>query len=635
MTPGKVLYTRRGERKTPSPPPQVHQEVVEDLSVDLPVKPGQASHIPQELFARIVSEFIPIEEILRDQLWLISRRLQNKILKSAIVHQDLSPRLRQQVWLGPLGRTDLIIQAEREKLGLASSAPAEEIFKFYRNFDRSPESISEIERDVVRTMPFNLNFSLKSETGPANRDKLQSVLLAASAAEPSVGYCQGMNFVVATLLVAFDFNESKAFFMFLAILRHYHFKHLYSPSVPLLPLRMFHFSRLVREHVPQVWHHLNSKTFSVEIFANQWIMTLYSYYIEPDILADKIWTLFFLLGWKFLLQFGVAILSLLEPQIVQMDVEEISAFMATSSRSSSSPIGTFSANSHPFSRESKIKDQLVYAIERFRIRNRDLDIYSQQFISAKLIQVVSTADLAVTTPRSLYDRKPNPEEIIVDETRIMGFSWVRMIADNTLVYLQIDLSSVSTPNRPREIISSPTKIVNVPVRSLIQLQQAVALVAENFNRDIAKISLQLQEVEKRLTAETKQFNALIATASKTDESFREVGRRKLVLTDALRDAVVSPGNTTLGGDSASGGIMPKDINELMKAVSAIEREYDERKEAKKAVYDVLVEQDKRMSTISDEKNCLIIKISSLAAQLEEFRNEIIYRSIQSAIASFS
>jgi hypothetical protein len=252
-----------------------------------------------------------------------------------------------------------------------------------------------------------------------------------------------------------------------------------------------------------------------------------------------------------------------------------------------------------------------------------------------LIQVVSTADLAVTTPRSLYDRKPNPEEIIVEQTRIMGFAWVKMIADNTLVYLQIDLSSVSTPNRPREIISSRTKIVNVPIRSLIQLQQAVALVADNFNRDIAKISLQLQEVEKRLTAETKQFNALIATASKTDESFREVGRRKLVLTDALRDAVVSPGNTTLGGDSASWAIMPKEINELMKAVSAIEREYDERKEAKKAVYDVLVEQDKRMSTISDEKNCLIIKISSLAAQLEEFRNEIIYRSIQSAIASFS
>lgn len=635
MTPGKVLYTRRGERKTPSPPPQVYQEDVKIESLDHPVKPVQEPYIPQELFARIVSEFIPIEEILRDQLWLISRRLQNKILKSAIVHQDLSPKLRQQLWLGPLGRTDLIIKAEREKLGLPSSTPAEEIFKYYKNCERTPESVSEIERDVVRTMPCNLNFSLKSETGPANRDKLRSVLLAASAAEPSVGYCQGMNFVVATLLLAFDSNESKAFFMFLAILRHYHFKHLYSPSVPLLPLRMFHFSRLVREHVPQVWHHLNTKTFSVEIFANQWIMTLYSYYIEPDILADKIWTLFFLLGWKFLLQFGVAILSLLEPQIVQMDVEEISAFMATSSRSSSSPVSTVSMNSHPFSRESRIKDQLLYAIERFRIRNRDLDTYSQQFMSEKLIQVVSTADLTTTTPRSLYERKPSSEEIIVEETRIMGFSWVRMIADNTLVYLQIDLSSVSTPNRPRAILNSPTKIVNVPIRSLIQLQQAVALVAENFNRDIAKVTAQLQEVEKRLIAETKQFNALIATASKTDESFREVGRRKLALTDALRDAVVSPGNTPHGSDSASSVIFPNDINELMKAVSAIEREYDERKEAKKAVYDVIVEQDKRMSAISDKKDFLIIKISSLAAELEEVRNEIIYRSIQSAIASFS
>lgn len=590
-SPAKALFVIRKQRSVKSPP------VVVFLDDD--PSPQQPPKLSSDLVLKIVSEFVPLEDIFSQSLYLISKKFRWKLVKFALIHQpafmeDMAHR--RWVWLTFCAR---------------ARGSENNIFSDFLAFERSPELVSEIERDIVRTMPSHPLFSLSNESvGSSNREKLRSVLLAISSAEPSVGYCQGMNFVAAILLLNLNMSPEDAFRMFRSIIRDYHFKYLYSPAVPLLPLRMFTFSRLVRQHVPQVWHHLNSKTFSVEIFANQWIMTLFAYYLDCSILGPHIWTLFFLQGWKVIYQIGLAILSLLEKEICAMDVEEISSFMASSR----------SANSvHPFSNRDRLTADLVLAVSKFRIKNSDLDMLSQQFLSEKLMTVLNSELVDDDDASSLKSSIDNLEEI---SSRSLGFVWLAT-RENRQKFLRVDLSAFSTPNRPfqPQVYKDAYRQVDVPVSSLRQIQRTLALVADKTNKEIGVTTNQLQEIERKLLVETKQFNALVFNASRVDDVFKEVANRKQGLAEKLSEAVI-------GGRG-------EEVRNLMKKMSEIEVEYDGKKLERNDMYAILSQLEDKIARISADKTKCIVRISSLTAELEATQNEVISRSIQSAIDSFS
>jgi len=566
--------------------------------------------LPLDILADIIGKYIPVEEILQRQYYSLSKRMRNKVLRCAVLHQELSQGTKSFLWLNLLCRTDKLFEKEAR----ASQ------YEFFLNQTRTDEELAEIQRDVVRTMPSHSTFASTSICGEKNRDKLFDLLRAVSAAEPAVGYCQGMNFVAATLLLNLEMNQEKSFLVFLSLLRFFHFKNLYSPSVPLLPLRMFMFSRLVRQHVPQVWHHLNSKTFSVDIFANQWIMTLYSYYLDPEILGDKIWTLFFLLGWKFIFVLGLAVLSLLQQHIVAMDVEEISTFMA-----STKSLKNRDSAVHPFTVKEQVPMQLEIALKKFRVTNSDLDLLAQQFLTQKIITVVQDADLSPGSSRSHLHASNSDHSMEAVDSKQIGFRWLTT-REGRKAFLRIDLSFLHTPNRPMESLEtwkSPTNqsgIVDVPVHSLQQMTKAVDMVSVNFLKEINRLSGDLKEVEKTLNAENKQFNSFVANAKQTDETYLEILNRKQSTTSALQQAV-------LGGSG--------NVPELLKAVSDIEKEFDDRKELRNSLYAVISAQERKIASIVFQKSELIVKISNLANDLENTRHDVIYRSIQSAIESFS
>lgn len=597
QSPGKVMYTPRRVRDNLN---TVKQEdtISRASSPPLPV-------LPMDVVILLIAQYVPLEEIFSNYIYLACRKFQFKLVKFALIHQPSfieNPAHRRWVWL--------VLCAHHQ-------GRPKGMFQDYLDKMRSADLVAEIERDIIRTMPSNPLFSTSNgEIGSIGREKLRSVLLAVSSAEPTVGYCQGMNFVAAILLMNLEMRPEDAFVMFIAILRNYHFKYLYSPSVPLLPLRMFTFSRLVRQHVPQVWHHLNSKTFSVEIFANQWIMTLFGYYLEPSILGPHIWTLFFLHGWKIVYQIGLAILSLLETEICGMDVEEISSFMASSR--------TGEGSVHPFSTRDRLTADLTMAVMKFGIKNSDLDRLAHQFLSERLMAVID-AELVDygdgSNNQSSSVRFDPPESLVEDGSRFPGFGWLKSI--DRPVYLQIDLSAFATPNRPHEplVYKDAHRQVNVPVSSLRQMQRTVALITERCNKEIAAVTAQLQDIERRLLVENKQFNALVFNASKVDDVFQEVAKRKLDIAERLSEAMRN-GNE-------------KEVRNLLSNVSDIENEYDFKKEQRNEMYSILSQQEDKIARIGADKTTAIVRITSLTAALEETRNDVITRSIQSAIDSFS
>jgi chromosome segregation ATPase len=163
--------------------------------------------------------------------------------------------------------------------------------------------------------------------------------------------------------------------------------------------------------------------------------------------------------------------------------------------------------------------------------------------------------------------------------------------------------------------------VDVPVSSLRQIQRTLALVADKTNKEIGVTTNQLQEIERKLLVETKQFNALVFNASRVDDVFKEVANRKQGLAEKLSEAVI-------GGRG-------EEVRNLMKKMSEIEVEYDGKKLERNDMYAILSQLEDKIARISADKTKCIVRISSLTAELEATQNEVISRSIQSAIDSFS
>lgn len=71
------------------------------------------------------------------------------------------------------------------------------------------------------------------------------VVVVIACLESSVGYCQGMNFVIAGFLTHLRCPIA-SFWMSVSLLRCFHYRLIFSPQVPQVGLRMFQFSEIVR-----------------------------------------------------------------------------------------------------------------------------------------------------------------------------------------------------------------------------------------------------------------------------------------------------------------------------------------------------------------------------------------------------
>lgn len=233
--------------------------------------------------------------------------------------------------------------------------------------------LGEIMRDVGRTCPGHPFFDTKK--GQPGEILLARVLCATLSSTPNIGYCQGMNFVVAMLLLAripkymleesylkydrennndavadddndgadeatkatvdslehsdvyqFDQCEADVFWMFQSILikneRGLEMEFIWKPSFPKMKLRVFQFDRLLELYLPAVHAHFESMSLSPEVVVSQWFMTLFSNTI-PLPYTFYIWDYVFIANWPGIFRITLAILYVLQEKLLDMDLEEV------------------------------------------------------------------------------------------------------------------------------------------------------------------------------------------------------------------------------------------------------------------------------------------------------------------------
>ncbi|GFR04911.1 rab GTPase-activating protein 1 [Trichonephila clavata] len=190
-----------------------------------------------------------------------------------------------------------------------------EVYKSLVNKDSSFESI--IQRDIYRTFPAHELFNERNGTG---QESLYKICKAYSLYDPEIGYCQGLSFLVAALLL--HMPEEEAFGVLLKIMFDYHTRDMFRNAFEELHLKFYQLRKLMEDHMPGLVSHFDDLGIEVHMFASQWFLTLFTAKF-PLITVFYIIDLFLLDGMDVVFQVALALLMFSQKELLALDFEGV------------------------------------------------------------------------------------------------------------------------------------------------------------------------------------------------------------------------------------------------------------------------------------------------------------------------
>jgi len=301
--------------------------------------------------------FLGTSEICK--LYLVDKQhcsvlTQKKAIKQSIWRGDLEPSMRSKFWIHglPLYR----VQQETKKCLGVSSNPYEYI---HSQVELSP-GLSKVNEEITK----DLNRTALVSKDSKAQEHLRRVLLGIAYVKPSIGYCQGMNFLGAVILKLVR-NEEVAFWVFLGMIKKFDMENMFVPGVPDIALREHQFNYYIENMLPNLYTHFRKIGVRSGFFISRWYMTLYSVYLPLETVF-RVWDCFFLDGWKTIVKIGVGILKENNNKLLILDLEDVSNLLMVLLRETT----------HDYK-------QLLSKASQLNISNKELkrienDYYSQQ-----------------------------------------------------------------------------------------------------------------------------------------------------------------------------------------------------------------------------------------------------------------
>ncbi|KAF8332648.1 RabGAP/TBC [Cantharellus anzutake] len=203
-----------------------------------------------------------------------------------------------------------------------SASKDAELEQLYSTFlkESSPHEKA-IMRDLGRTFPHHAFFMDGKGIGQEN---LFNVLKAYSLYDPEVGYCQGLAFIVAILLL--NMPDEEAFCVFVRLMQSYNLRSIYLPEMPGLQLRLYQFDRLVEELVPVLYVHFLRQGVKSSMYCSQWYLTMFSYRFPLQVVF-RIFDHLFATGIEAIFGFSIVLLQSNEEKLLQLKFDSILDFL--------------------------------------------------------------------------------------------------------------------------------------------------------------------------------------------------------------------------------------------------------------------------------------------------------------------
>jgi hypothetical protein len=173
-----------------------------------------------------------------------------------------------------------------------------------------------IDRDLGRTFPTHCLFKEGNSIG---QNHLKNILYAYAACDSEVGYCQGMGFVVGTLLT--QMGEEEAFWCLHQMMNgKLNMRGLYVNGFPMLQQFFFQLNALIKKFLPAVGEHFQRQGVDPAFYATQWFMTVFAYHF-PFRVTLRVWDAFLCEGWKIVFRVAIALLDWEKADLLAVGLE--------------------------------------------------------------------------------------------------------------------------------------------------------------------------------------------------------------------------------------------------------------------------------------------------------------------------
>ncbi|KAI1305376.1 Rab GTPase-activating protein 1 [Halotydeus destructor] len=174
-----------------------------------------------------------------------------------------------------------------------------------------------VARDVSRTFAVHPFFR---GTNSAGQESLGRVCRAYAIFDEEIGYCQGMSFIVAALLL--HMPEEQAFCVLVKIMQEYGLRNMFKVGFEELQLRFFQLEKLIGDHLPNLYIHFANNGIEAHMYASQWFLTMFSSKF-PLYVVYSILDIYLLDGFPTMFQVALALLQLSEKDMLKQDFEGV------------------------------------------------------------------------------------------------------------------------------------------------------------------------------------------------------------------------------------------------------------------------------------------------------------------------
>ncbi|KAG8642123.1 TBC1 domain family member 2A [Manihot esculenta] len=240
-----------------------------------------------------IVEGIPLKSSLK------LSNLTNAITLKKLIRKGIPPVLRPKVWFSLSG-------AAKKKSTVPES--------YYNDMTKAVEgkvtpATRQIDHDLPRTFPGHPWLDT-----PEGHAALRRVLVAYSFRDSDVGYCQGLNYVAALLLLVMK-TEEDVFWMLAVLLENVLVNDCYTNNLSGCHVEQRVFKDLLVKECPRIAAHLEELEFNVSLVATEWFLCLFSKSL-PSETTLRVWDVLFFEGAKVLFHVALAIFKMKEVELL-------------------------------------------------------------------------------------------------------------------------------------------------------------------------------------------------------------------------------------------------------------------------------------------------------------------------------
>ncbi|KAI5694131.1 hypothetical protein M8J76_009857 [Diaphorina citri] len=175
-----------------------------------------------------------------------------------------------------------------------------------------PDIGETIRTDLPRTFPENIFFRNSLE----HQQQLSRILKVFALDEKNIGYCQGLNYIAALILLVTK-HEENTYWIFRSVINKY-FSDYYTKTLTGVVRDIDVLSELVKIKMPHLYDHISKVGVPWPVIATKWFICMFADVLPVETVL-RIWDCLFVEGPKILFRVSLTLIKLHERALLECE----------------------------------------------------------------------------------------------------------------------------------------------------------------------------------------------------------------------------------------------------------------------------------------------------------------------------